>query len=54
VSSPTAARALRDKVKQLSLFQKARDVLEAEIVNVEPDFGDVRSPGASEDGGGGD
>jgi len=46
----TAARQLRERVKQLPLVQKARSVLDAEILSVEPEFGDATaaSPSASD------
>jgi DNA polymerase-3 subunit gamma/tau len=47
-SGPTAAatsvRQTRDKVRQLPLVQKARDVLGAEILHVDPEFGETAAP----------
>jgi hypothetical protein len=39
------ARQIRDKVRQLPQVQRARDVLGAEILSVDPDFGEA--PAAS-------
>jgi len=43
----TAARQLRERVKQLPLVQKARTVLDAEILSVEPEFGDATAASPS-------
>jgi DNA polymerase-3 subunit gamma/tau len=43
-AAPGSTRQLREKVKQLPLVQKAREVLEAEIIHVEPDFGETTAP----------
>jgi DNA polymerase-3 subunit gamma/tau len=43
-AAASGTRQLREKVKQLPLYQKARAVLDAEIVNIEDDFGDVAAP----------
>src|SRR5207253_9025879 len=39
-----AERQTREKARQLPLVQKARDVLGAEILHVDPDFGEVAAP----------
>jgi DNA polymerase III subunit gamma/tau len=43
-SSAAGARQSREKARQLPLVQKARDVLGAEILHVDPDFGEVVVP----------
>jgi DNA polymerase-3 subunit gamma/tau len=43
-NSAAGARQAREKARQLPLVQKARDVLGAEILHVDPDFGEVVVP----------
>jgi DNA polymerase III subunit gamma/tau len=43
-TSATSVRQAREKVRQLPLVQKARDLLGAEILHVDPDFGEVVAP----------
>jgi DNA polymerase III subunit gamma/tau len=40
-TQPASGRQVRERVKQLPQVQKARDVLGAEILQVDPDFGEV-------------
>jgi hypothetical protein len=40
----TGARQLREKVKQLPQVQKARDLFGAEILQVDPEFGEAPLP----------
>jgi DNA polymerase III subunit gamma/tau len=43
-NSAAGTRQAREKARQLPLVQKARDVLGAEILHVDPDFGEVVLP----------
>jgi hypothetical protein len=50
-SSAAGARQSREKARQLPLVQKARDALGAEILHVDPDFGEVVVPAKPVDDG---
>jgi DNA polymerase-3 subunit gamma/tau len=43
-AAPSGPRQLREKVKQLPQVQKARELLGAEIVDIDADFGEVGAP----------
>jgi DNA polymerase-3 subunit gamma/tau len=46
---PPGARQIRDKVRQMPQVQKARDVLGAEILSVDPDFGEALTAPPTDD-----